>query len=202
MERVCAYIDGFNLYKGMKDAFGRKYLWLDLESMCRSVLLPTQELIGVKYFTARVRRPADTQQRQSLYIDALAAATSVQTIFGRLQMNTVECLRCGHERIKPEEKKTDVAIATHMVADAVGGTIDVALVVSGDSDMVPPVEMISGLPKARVVLAFPPRRKSDELKRYAGAAFTLSEATLRQNQLPPTVKTVGGVLLTRPASWK
>lgn len=28
MERVIAYIDGFNLYHGTKSAFGRKYLWL------------------------------------------------------------------------------------------------------------------------------------------------------------------------------
>ena len=35
MERVAAYIDGFNLYYGMKDAFGRKYLWLDVEALCQ-----------------------------------------------------------------------------------------------------------------------------------------------------------------------
>lgn len=30
MARVAAYIDGFNLYHGLKARLGRKYLWLDL----------------------------------------------------------------------------------------------------------------------------------------------------------------------------
>lgn len=80
MERVIGYIDGFNLYHGLKDAYRSRYLWLDLEAMCRSVLQPDQALVGVKYFTARVRRPADTQARQSLYIDALTTASTVQPI--------------------------------------------------------------------------------------------------------------------------
>ena len=30
MPRVAAYIDGFNLYYGMKSRFGRRYMWLDV----------------------------------------------------------------------------------------------------------------------------------------------------------------------------
>lgn len=63
MERVSAYIDGYNLYHGICAAFGKKYLWLDIEKLCQSFLAPNQELRSVKYFTARVRKPADTQRR-------------------------------------------------------------------------------------------------------------------------------------------
>lgn len=201
MERVAAYIDGFNLYHGMKAAFGRKYLWLDVEALCQSVLLPTQTLVSVKYFTARVKSPAISQQRQSDYLDALEAATRTLPIYGRFQMNDVQCRGCGAVRKKPEEKKTDVAIATHLVSDAYESVFDAALLVSGDSDMVPPVEVIRTVPGRRVVAVFPPRRKSDELRRAAGASISVSEASLRQSQLPAIVTVLNGTKLPRPPYW-
>lgn len=202
MEKVVAYIDGYNLYYGMKDAYGRKYLWLDLPTLCTGLLRPTQQLVAVKYFTARVRFPADTQARQSKYLDALAGSTATQIIYGRLQMNTVTCKNCNHTRQKPEEKKTDVAIAAHMVADAYSGLAEAALLVSGDSDMVPPVEIISAIPKRRVIATFPPKRKSHDLRKAAGAAINIAESDLRQSQLPQTVTLPSGVQLVRPATWK
>jgi hypothetical protein len=53
-ERVAAYIDGFNLYFGIREE-GRRYLWLDLECLVQSLLKPHQQLVAVRYFTARVR---------------------------------------------------------------------------------------------------------------------------------------------------
>ncbi len=39
MERVKAYVDGFNLYHGLKARHGRKYLWLDLQVAEGTVVL-------------------------------------------------------------------------------------------------------------------------------------------------------------------
>jgi len=55
VDRVKAYVDGFNLYHGLKHKHGRKYLWLDLEALVKYLMKPTQSLVGVEYFTARVR---------------------------------------------------------------------------------------------------------------------------------------------------
>ncbi len=65
MDRVVAYIDGFNLYFGLKAGHGRKYLWLDLEALAESLLRPGQELREVKYFTARLRDDPEGGRRQS-----------------------------------------------------------------------------------------------------------------------------------------
>jgi uncharacterized LabA/DUF88 family protein len=185
----------------MKDAYGRKYLWLDLPTLCAALLKPHQQLVAVKYFTARVRFPSDSQARQSKYLDALAGSTSTEIIYGRLQMNTVKCKNCNHVKRKPEEKKTDVAIATHMVADAYSGTAQAALLISGDSDLVPPVDIVSAIRKRRVIATFPPRRKSDDLRRAAGAHINIAEADLRQAQLPETITLPSGIQLSRPATW-
>jgi len=44
IERVVAYVDGFNLYFGLKADHGRRYLWLDLQSLVQRLLLANQEL--------------------------------------------------------------------------------------------------------------------------------------------------------------
>ena len=55
MNRVVAYVDGFNLYFGLKEGYGRRYHWLDLQRLVADLLRPDQELREVQYFTARVR---------------------------------------------------------------------------------------------------------------------------------------------------
>jgi hypothetical protein len=35
MTRVVAYVDGFNLYHGLKAGYGRRYHWLDLQALVR-----------------------------------------------------------------------------------------------------------------------------------------------------------------------
>ena len=39
----------------MPSAFGRQYLWLDLEALATGLLLPGEQLDRVNYFTARMR---------------------------------------------------------------------------------------------------------------------------------------------------
>jgi len=70
-ERVIVYVDGFNLYFGMKDAGFEYCKWLDLHLLASNLLKPNQELVEVKYFTSRVGNNPDKQKRQSTYIEAL-----------------------------------------------------------------------------------------------------------------------------------
>jgi hypothetical protein len=65
--KTFVYVDAFNLYFGA--VRGTPYKWLDLNQLCR-ILLPSHEIVQIKYFTARVNaRPSDpdqpTRQRKS-----------------------------------------------------------------------------------------------------------------------------------------
>lgn len=76
MQRVITYVDGFNLYFGLKDSRFKKYYWLDLPALSAALLKPGQQLVATHYFTARIRtngRNAADAKRQTNYIDALAA---------------------------------------------------------------------------------------------------------------------------------
>ncbi|MBK6701492.1 MAG: hypothetical protein IPG55_16725 [Saprospiraceae bacterium] len=52
-ERVVAYIDGFNLYFGMREAGFDNCRWLNISKLVSSLLKPHQTLMGIKYFTSR-----------------------------------------------------------------------------------------------------------------------------------------------------
>ncbi len=96
LTRVAAYIDGFNLYHGLRSKHGHKYLWLDLELLVTKLLKPHQELAVVRYFTASVRNDAPTLARQSSYLGALDAhAPRLDIRLGRFQEKSLRCHRCG-----------------------------------------------------------------------------------------------------------
>lgn len=204
VRQVVAYIDGFNLYHGLKDKHGRKYLWLDLELLVNRLLLPDQVFNRARYFTASVRNDTKAEFRQRTYLNALAAHCKyVTTVEGRFQEKEMGCHKCGARWRSYEEKETDISIAIAMIEDAVKGDFDVALVISADSDLVPAIKAVKRLrPSATVVCVFPPKRRSDELRRAADAAFPLGEGIIRKSLLPETVTRRDGQVFTRPRLWR
>ncbi|ONI87292.1 NYN domain-containing protein [Saccharothrix sp. ALI-22-I] len=203
MTRVAVYVDGFNLYFGLRAKYGRKYHWLDLEALATSLLREGQTLASVNYFTARVRGDVDGGQRQSDYLDALGTASSRVTILdGRFQEKVRRCRGCGDSWTVFEEKETDVNIAIAMLSDAVQDRFDTALVVSADSDLCPAVRATKSLfPAKRIIAAFPPRRHSAELKRVVDGYVHIGDDKVRRAQLPDEVVTAAGLVLRRPKHW-
>ncbi|SMC57054.1 hypothetical protein [Polynucleobacter kasalickyi] len=72
--RTIVYIDGFNFYYGqLKDS---PYKWLDLVKLFKTILGDENNLIKVKYITARVQptdRDPQVNIRQDTYFRALEA---------------------------------------------------------------------------------------------------------------------------------
>src|SRR6266849_3126745 len=108
MERVITYIDGFNLYFGLKSNGWDRYLWLNLRALSQNLLKPNQTLLQTKYFTARVKYPPGKMQRQSDYIDALQTLPEFSIVYGKYQVNKETCRNCGHSYELASEKMTDV----------------------------------------------------------------------------------------------
>jgi uncharacterized LabA/DUF88 family protein len=199
--RVIAYIDGFNLYWGMKEAYRRKYLWLDLQAMVESLLRPEQQLVVARYFTARVRNDAAGGSRQADYLEALSACPKVEVTIGRFQERQMHCNACKATWKSYEEKETDVAIAAAIVRDAARHSMDTALVVSADSDMLPALRAAKEMqPTMAVVAAFPPKRNSVEIAKFVTASFVIAEKKLKTSQLAPSVSGRKRVV-SRPAHW-
>jgi uncharacterized LabA/DUF88 family protein len=201
---VIAYIDGFNLYNGLKSKYRRRYLWLDLEALCAKLLVDGQQLKAVKYFTAPVRRQPQALRRQQKFWSALDIHSNCLSIErGRFQEKTMTCRSCGSQWITHEEKETDVAIAVALVEDSVNRAFDTAMIVSADSDLCPAIRAVRRLhPAAKIVAAFPPARRSDDLRNEADASFTIAERKLAQSLLPTVVHGPDGKPFPRPVKWQ
>jgi len=206
MKRVMGYIDGFNLFFGMRDSGLRRYYWLDPEALIQNLLKPGQQLAGVRYFSARISPSAsdpDKHLRQQAYLEAVETLAEVETIYGHYLSKPKTCLRCGFDWQQNEEKMTDVNIAVRLLADAMDDAFDTAMIVSADSDLVPPVmEVRARFPEKRIIIANPPKRHSVRLAEAANICFTIGRKKLQDSQLSDQITKPDGFVLTRPASWK
>ena len=201
-ERIIAYVDGFNLYFGIREAGFDNYRWLNVKDLVLSLLKPHQELIAVKYFTSRVSQNPDKQKRQSTYIDALESV-GVQIFYGNYQDGTQECKRCGHQWRTAKEKMTDVNIATAIIVDAFKDEYDMAMLISGDSDLTPPIrEVHKHFKDKRVFVAFPPKRHNSSMSIVAKGSETIGRKKLLLAQFDEEVISKTGYKLKIPTSWK
>ena len=97
MARVIAYVDGFNLYYGLRSKGWRRLYWLDVQRLAENLLKPGQRLLGVHYFTTRIRsRPGNegTWKRQGTYLEALKTRPGVRLHYGHYLAKTRRCPQC------------------------------------------------------------------------------------------------------------
>lgn len=205
-ERVITYIDGFNLYFGMKDASMRRFYWLNIETLSKRILKEGQLLVGVKYFTSRITGKVSRDskvKRQTTYLEALESMCNASIFWGDYKTIPWKCPSCHKRSDFPTEKQTDVNIATEMILDAVYDKYDTAILISADSDLVAPVKaIVNSAWDKRVVAAFPPKRYSKELHDAASSPYFITRSLLSRSQLPPTVIKADGYKLERPDYWR
>ena len=83
-QRVIVYIDGFNFYFGLKsNAKWKKYYWLDIVKLFEMFMRPDQELVAVKYFSAK---PDDIDQslRQNAFFSSQQGKSEIQVDIGQV----------------------------------------------------------------------------------------------------------------------
>ncbi|MFI5159270.1 MAG: NYN domain-containing protein [Sphingobacteriales bacterium] len=202
-ERVIAYIDGFNLYFGMKEAaWGNQALWLDVQKLTLNLLKSPQVLIETNYFTSRISNNPPKQARQNAYLDALQTLSNFEIYYGKYNSQDRTCQRCGDTYSHSAEKMTDVNIACRLLSDAFQDRFDTAFLITGDSDLVPPIELIHSLfPNKRVFVAFPPNRHNLSVGRVAKGSMIIGRKKLIDSQFPNQVAARTGFILNRPLTW-
>ena len=140
-QRVIIYVDGFNFYYGLKKVpKWRKYYWIDIVRLFEFFIRPNQELVAVKYFSAK-STDVGKSKRQDAFFQANKENSKFKLILGKYLKKNIECFSCHNIIHTYEEKESDVRFATQIVADAYQRNCDIAIIVSADSDMVPAIEL-------------------------------------------------------------
>ena len=203
IKKVIAYVDGFNLYFGLRAGHLKRFYWLDIRAMAQNLLKGNQRLTVTKYFTTRISGPPDKSKRQTTFLEALETLSDFEIYYGHYLSKPITCRNCGQSWPRFEEKMTDVNIATEMLVDAFSDKFDTALLISADSDLVRPVETIKKMfPQKRVIVFFPPNRSSAALKAVANVQLSIGHSLLAKCQFPDKVIKADGYVLQRPSEWR
>lgn len=207
-QRAHAYIDGFNLYYGLRGTPSR---WLNVARLV-SLLVPGIDLGHIRYFTARVEdRPGDPgqAQRQDTYLRALRTIPNLTIHEGRFLASEVRAAVVnpvpGSPKTvlihKTEEKGSDVNLATYLLVDGFRDLYDEAVVISNDTDLREPIYFARTELEKRVTVLNPRRRFSRTMSECASAYRKISLASFRAAQFPAVVITPDGNV-HRPPGWE
>ena len=209
LTRTIVYIDGFNFYFGsLKNT---PYKWLNLQSLFCDVFKERNDIVAIKYYTARVsptHSNPNVSNRQDAYLRALKETCPIVTIhYGHFLRHKVSMENAQPPpsicRVwKNEEKGSDVNIAVHLVNDAWKGRFETAIIVSNDSDLTEALRIVKQEHQKTVGLVTPgaPKRKtSRQLLHFADFVTPIRSTALRNHQLPDLIP---GTSITKPTTWK
>ncbi len=199
------YVDGFNFYYGC--IRGTPYHWLNIGEMCR-LLLPHDDIHRIKYFTALVTtRAHDTEKplRQQNYLRALQTIPNLEIIRGSFLSHEVMMpLAPPANRyvkvIKTEEKGSDVNLATHLLVDAFRNDFDLAVIVSNDSDLLMPIQVVTQQFGKPVGMLNPQKNPSVVLIPHVLFVKNIRQGVLKQSLFAPVLKDAQGSF-SKPAGW-
>jgi uncharacterized LabA/DUF88 family protein len=188
--RTIVYIDGFNFYYGA--VRGTPWKWLDPVSLFQKLLGSQNQLVKIRYFTARVQpSPSDPQVnvRQDTYLRALHSYCPLVQ------------LHYGHFLRHPEEKGSDVNLAIHLLNDAWLDAYDCAVIVSNDSDLAESMSLVKAQTRKLIGLVTPGapvRKTSKELSTHADFVKPIRRWMLEQSLLPDPLP---GTTIRKPPNW-
>ena len=207
------YIDGFNLYyRALRRS--PQYKWLDLAKLSQA-LLPGHQINRIRYFTAIIEeRSGDPQKRyrQQVYLRALATIPNLSVHYGQFKTRNV-----WRRRARPnqnlddpvlvkntEEKRTDVNLASYLLMDGYDGDYEQAVVVSNDSDLALPIEIVRERLSRPVGVVNPNTSRSErtpvELREAATFLRQLRPNALRNSQFADSLVDGTGVFF-KPVVW-
>lgn len=155
--------------------------WLNLRRLCENYInSDKEEISSIFYFSAIATWHHDQSkpQKHNRYISRLRQE-NVIPVLGKFKEKTIRCKVCSSTFKSHEEKRTDVNIALKMVSEAVLGTYDTAILVSGDTDIIPAISTIRDLSlQKRIGVLFPLGRFSNELKQIADFSMKIDRKVL------------------------
>lgn len=210
--KTIVYIDGFNLYYGC--IRGTAHRWLDLHQFSQK-MLPRDEIVGIKYFTATVQARAsdpEAPERQKAYLRALETLPNLGIYYGQFLTTEIWAKRVhppkdgrGTVKVwKTEEKGSDVNLATHLLVDGYEDNYELAVVVSNDGDLKGPLEHVRHQLGKPVGVLNPRRNRSYALsppKLPKGSFYKpIRQGVLGASQFPDEITDSRGAF-RKPVGW-
>ena len=212
-KRVSFLVDGFNMYHSLdelQNASGASVKWLDLTALCgkylhavRNAVKDKVDIAAVYWFSARpdfmVQKKPDLVARYDTYAKALRES-GVQVVLSSFKRKTGRCQHCGKEFTRHEEKETDVALAMKLLETLACNECDTALLVTGDTDLIPAIKLNQKITGRKIGVGFPVFRHNVALEKAADYFFKINQKDIQKSQFPREIK-LGTGKLQKPSTW-
>ena len=161
-DRVIVFIDGSNLYHGLKES--RWVTYINVGALALRVA-GRRRLVRTYYYNARPPGGAEHTQQANEYFAMVEDAPDLVFRPSRLQAVT------KHDEYGPYrsylEKGADTEMSADMIGCAAGDEFDVAIVISSDGDLEPPARKIKESFGKRVECVYFKRSKPSVMERVA-----------------------------------
>ncbi|MGH9730809.1 MAG: NYN domain-containing protein [Candidatus Acidiferrales bacterium] len=209
MARIAFFIDGFNLYHALDYCHAiaehrryQKYKWMSLRKLANLFVGPLDTLSEVLYFTALATWMPEKVERHKLFIHA-QQSEGVTVIYGEFKRKDKKCSLCQKRYSTFEEKQTDVNIAIHLLQLAIQDRYDRAVIVSGDTDLIPAIKAVRlTFPNKQIGIMIPIGGSSEDLKKHADFRFKMREHHLASSRFPNSIILSDGTTLECPTTWR
>ncbi len=202
--RTNVYVDGFNLYYGALK--GTVYKWIDIETLCRHLLPRPSSSAHPLLHSTRDQPPVGpaggpaTTDRPAGPCD-IPCVTVYLGRFLAKQKSRPLVNGGGYVWVHDtEEKGSDVNLASHPLHDAHRGGFEQAVVISNDSDLKTPIELVMNDLRLPVGLLNPHKKQAYDLRNVSTFYKPIRAGVLSASQFPTTLTDATGTF-SKPASW-
>ena len=204
------YIDGFNFYYGCIK--GTPHRWLNFSRLF-TYIFKNVTINHIRYFTAKVSPTADDPSihtRQLMYLRALGTLPNLSIHLGTFRsdsvpMRLVTPLPDGTDTAtvrRTQEKGSDVNLASHLLLDGFRKDYEMAIIVTNDSDLVSPIQMVCNDLGLKAGILNPQKGFNNSLKNIPNLLFyiPIHSSALRKNQFPRVLTDSKGSFY-KPKAW-
>lgn len=203
MQKIAFFIDGFNLYHSLKaNPSLNKFKWLDLRKLSYCFVKDKNTINKIYYFTALATWNHQKVKRYQKFI-RIQEYNDITVIYGEFRRKTKRCPNCGKIIRTFEEKETDVNIASSLFELAYRDIYDTAMIISGDSDLIPAIKAVrKNFPTKQFCILIPPGRRAELLKKEADFYKKIKLKHLQWSRLPDSVDIDNNGSVECPQKWK
>ena len=153
-------------------------------------------------FTAFATWDSAKVARHKLFIRA-NESVGVEIVYGEFKRKDKHCHVCKSKYQSFEEKQTDVNIALSLFRFAVTDQYDRAVVVSGDTDLIPAITAVRAtFPHKQIGVILPVGRSSEDLIKHADFKFKMREHHLISSRFPDQITLADKSTIDCPLTWR
>ena len=211
MNKVFAYIDGFNSYHCLKSAIESKNTnltnknkWINYRKLISLFFDKNTNIDKIMFFSAipyhahkdAAAKRIDKINRHNAFYEILEKYCNIEVVNGRFgkKIVTDTCPNCNQKikLKKHEEKETDVSLSINILYDALTiKDLDTIVIISSDTDYIPIIKMILERTDKKIKMLFPINslinKEFSKISNKNYSAKTIKERHINLSQIPDKV---------------